>query len=66
MFFMFLTHVKFRVDWILFTIRFIKLFFIHNFLDHKKLKVNHLIDNIVIKFFSSKIFCEYIRYKKKM
>ena len=31
-FYIFKTHVKFNVNWMLFTLQFIKLFFMHNFI----------------------------------
>ena len=34
-FYIFKTHVKFHVNWILFTIQFINLFFMHNFILQK-------------------------------
>ena len=39
------THVKFHANQMLFTIQFINLFFVYNFI-LKKLKFKHLIDNI--------------------
>ena len=46
-FYAFKTHVEFHVNQMLFTIRFINLFFIDNFRLQKH-KFKHLIDNIVI------------------
>ena len=40
------THVKFHANQVQFSIQFINLFFIHNFI-LKKLKFKHLIDNII-------------------
>ena len=46
------TNVKFYINQILFTIRFLNLFFIHNFIVKKKksLKFKHFIDDIAINF----------------
>ena len=43
------THVKFCVNWMLFTIQSINLFSMHNF-RYKNLKFKHLIDDIAIDF----------------
>ena len=48
-FYVFNAHVKFWVNWVLFTIQFINLFFMPNF-RQQPLNLKHLIDNITIDF----------------
>ena len=55
------TYIKFYVNWILFIIRFINLFFMH-----KNLKFKYLIDNIIIDFYSFRNFTSVKDTKKKM
>ena len=50
MFFMFLTYIKFCINWLLFIIRSINLF-LYIILDYKNLKFKYLINGIVIDFF---------------
>ena len=45
-------HVKFHSNWMLFTIKFINLFFMHKFKLLKNLKLKYWIDNIFIDFWS--------------
>ena len=61
--YVFNTYVEFRVNVMLFTIRIIKLFFIHN-LDYKSLKFN-FIDNISIYVRSSKKFTSVKNIRRK-
>ena len=49
----------------LFTIQFINLLFMHNFLDYKNLKFKHLIDDIAIDFLSFENFANMKDARKK-
>ena len=55
------THIKFHVNWILFTIWSINLFLCI----YKNLKFKYLIDNIVFDFWSSKNFANIENMKRK-
>ena len=57
-------HVKFRTNFILFTIQSINLFFMHNF-RLQKFKFKHVIDDIVIDFLCLKNFASMKDVRRK-